>query len=170
MVAVKEPPVPTEKSIARPFTVGWPFAGPANWFEELDRAFGNFAWPRGFFPMTPRKGLEEPVWVPALEAFEKEGQFVVRADLPGLRREEVHVEVEEDRVIIRGERKEEKEEKKERYFRTERAYGAFYRVVPLPEGAMAETAKANFKDGVLEVTLALAPAAKKGTRHVEITG
>jgi HSP20 family protein len=107
--------------------------------------------------------------MPAVEIFEKGGQFVVRSELPGLRKEDVNVEIEEDTVTIRGERKQESEEKKKHFFRSERSYGSFYRVIPLPEGVRTDHAKATFKDGVLEVTMPAPPVLEKRVRHVEIT-
>jgi HSP20 family protein len=169
MAAIKEPPLPTEEPLARPLAADWPLAGLPAWVEEFERTFDNLGWPRAFFPPVLRKGLHERTWVPALEVFEKEGHFVLRADLPGLRREDVHVEIEENRLIVRGEREEEREEKKAHVLRTERTYGAFHRVVPLPEGVTPETAKATFKDGVLEVILDVAPAAQKLAKTVDIT-
>ena len=77
------------------------------------------------------------------------------------------VEINDDSVSIQGERKREHEEEREGYYRTERSYGSFYRVVPLPEGAITEQAKASFKDGVLEITMP-APPSSKG-RRLEIS-
>jgi HSP20 family protein len=92
---------------------------------------------------------------------------MVRADLPGLTKEDVKVELTENLLMISGERKEEKEEKREGFYRSERSYGSFYREVPLPEGAMTEKAAATFRNGVLEITI---PAAKlePSTRKLEI--
>ncbi|MGE0043814.1 MAG: Hsp20/alpha crystallin family protein [Vicinamibacterales bacterium] len=131
--------------------------------EEMDRVFEGFPFSR-LAPVLPRA---EALWMPAIEVQQKNGTFVVKADLPGLKREDVTVEVTEDGLAIKGERKSEfKEEKKdEGYFRTERMYGEFHRFVPLPEGAKADEAVASFKDGVLEVTIpvpkAETPAPKK---------
>jgi HSP20 family protein len=95
----------------------------------------------------------EDVWAPSIEVFEKDGKLVVRADLPGMNKDDVRVEVRDDNIIIEGERKEEKKEDREGYFLTERIYGKFYRTIPLPEGINADSARATFHDGVLELTL-----------------
>ena len=87
----------------------------------------------------------------------KHDQLVIKADLPGLRKDEVSVEIADDSVTIQGERKTEHKDEREGYFRSERSYGSFCRVIPLPEGAMTDQAKANFHDGVLEVTLPAPP-------------
>jgi HSP20 family protein len=80
-----------------------------------------------------------------------------------MKKDEVSVDITDDAITIQGERKRESEEEREGFYRTERSYGSFCRVIPLPEGAMTEQAKANFRDGVLEVTMP-APPAPKGRR------
>jgi HSP20 family protein len=82
----------------------------------------------------------------------------VRADLPGLKKEDVTVDVEDGMLAISGERRDEHEEDRDGYYRSERSYGRFYRAVPLPDGANAEQIDASFNDGVLEVTV---PAPKE---------
>jgi HSP20 family protein len=98
---------------------------------------------------------------------QKNGEFIVRADLPGLRKENVKVEITDNVLTLSGERKEEKEEKREGYYRSERSYGSFYRQIPLPEGAKTDTATAEFKDGVLEITMQ-APERQPRARRLEI--
>lgn len=165
-----EQPVLVERTerLARPIAAGWPFDSMLKWAEELDRMFDNFGFGRGLFPVGYRKEPEETTWMPAVEVYQKGGQFIVHADLPGLNKEDVNVEIEDEMLTIRGERKEEKEEKKEHYYRSERSYGSFYRAIPLPTEVKIENAKATFKDGVLEVTMPAATVAKHA-RHVEVT-
>jgi len=93
---------------------------------------------------------------------------VIKADLPGLSKEDVSVELSEDAVTIHGERKTEHKDEREGYYQSERSYGSFSRVISLPPGAMADQAKATFRDGVLEVTMPSPPAATRG-RRLEIT-
>jgi HSP20 family protein len=107
-------------------------------------------------------------WTPAIEAFQRGSEFVVRADVPGLSRDDLTVEVGDDALTIRGERKYDHEEEREGVYRSERSYGSFYRVVPLPEGAMGESAKANFKDGVLEVVIPAPSQEVRRGRRIEI--
>jgi HSP20 family protein len=90
-----------------------------------------------------------------------------RADLPGLKKEDVKVEVSDGHLAISGERKRESEEKKQ-FYRCEREYGSFYRAVPLPEGVKLEDVKATFADGVLEVSVPLPAKAESKARTVEI--
>jgi HSP20 family protein len=128
---------------------------------ELDELFGRFGVERPFFePWTT-------AWAPDVEMFERGGELVIRADIPGMRREDVTIEVTDEEITLRGERKEEKEEKREGFYRAERAYGSFSRTLPLPEGVTADKAKATVKDGVLEVTMPIAKVEVK-KRRIEI--
>jgi len=128
---------------------------------EMDRLFGGL--PKAF-TAGPFDG-----WVPDVEAYAKNGNFVVRADLPGMNEKDVKVEVLGNRMTISGERTQEKETKEADYYATERSYGAFSRVVTLPEGAVADKATATFKQGVLEIQVPMpaAPAAP-AVRTVEV--
>ena len=131
--------------------------------EEMDRMFDMPA---------PRFGLapwREVAFVPPIEIEEKDNTLFVKADLPGMKKEHVKVEVAPEGVTIVGERKEEKEEKKEGYFRTERLYGSFERFVPLPDGAVFDKACAEFKDGVLTVTVPLGNVPKPEAKTLSIT-
>jgi len=109
------------------------------------------------------------LWTPQIETLQRGDQFVVRADLPGMKKDDVNIELTEDALTIEGERREEHEEDREGYYRSERSYGSFCRVVPLPEGAIAESAKANFNNGVLEVTIQAPPREVSRKRRVEIS-
>jgi HSP20 family protein len=137
--------------------------------ERLFEGFGGFNFPTFFkTDFVPfRTEFETAEWVPQIEVLHNNGQFMVRADLPGLTKDGVKVEVTDDVLTISGERKEEKEEKREGFYRSERSYGSFYRQIPLPEGAKTENATATFQNGVLEITM---PAKKvePPTRKLEI--
>jgi len=137
--------------------------------ERLFEEFDGFRFPslfgREFFPFT--REFEHVGWVPEIEVLRKNGEFIVRADLPGMKNENVEVEINENVLTLSGERKEEKEENREGYYRSERSYGTFYRQIPLPEGAKTGTAKAEFKDGVLEITMQ-APQKEQQPRRLEI--
>ena len=152
-----------ERKVEAPY---WnsPFGFLRRMTEEMDRAFG----------VEPRFGgakmPEEATWAPAVEVFERNGAFVVRAELPGLTKENIKISVLPDELTIEGERKLEKEEKKEGFYRTERSYGAFYRRIPIPEHVKAEAAKATFKDGVLQVEMPTLPVPEATKRTLEIQG
>ncbi len=92
-------------------------------------------------------------WTPSVDLVEKEGAVVLRADIPGIKPDNVKIEVEGDVLTVSGEHREEKEEKKEHYLRRERRYGSFSRSMALPKGVQADDIEANCKDGVLEVTI-----------------
>ncbi len=139
-----------------------PFRAMQRMADEMDRLFDDFGFGRRWLrPSWRETGAE--LWAPEVEVFQKNHELTIRADLPGLKREDVTVDITDNDVTIQGERKHEKEEEREGYYRSERGYGSFCRVIPLPEGAISEQAKANFKDGVLEITIP-APPASKGRR------
>ena len=121
-------------------------------------------------PWGGTSGRGSALWSPQIETFQRGDQFVVRADLPGMKKENVNVELTDDSLTIEGERRDEREEDREGFYRSERSYGSFCRVVQLPEGAIAESAKATFRDGVLEVTLQAPPREVSRKRRLEIAG
>jgi HSP20 family protein len=130
---------------------------------EFDRFFEEpfgvaFRWPSVRALGAP----ESTGWLPSVDVFEKDNRLVTKVDLPGMKKEDVHVEVTDGQLAISGERKSETEDKKENVYRSERSFGSFYRSVPLPEGIKLEDIKATFANGVLEVSVPLpAKAAAK---------
>jgi HSP20 family protein len=132
---------------------------------ELDRAFED--WPSLHWPFR-REVLDAPGWSPRIDVFEKGNRLVTKVDLPGLKKEDVKVEVTDGHLALSGERRTEREEKNENVFRSEREYGRFYRIVPLPEGVKLEDVKATFADGVLEVSVPLPATAEPKVRQVQI--
>lgn len=153
-----------------PFT-GSPFGFMRRFTEEMERLFEDFGFGRGW---PERAGDARPfaggLWSPHLEMFERDNRLVVRADLPGLTREDIDVEIRDDELVLSGERKDEREEQREGFYRSERSYGRFYRSIPLPEGVNPDSAKASFKNGVLEITLDAPPRPAARSRRVEIEG
>ena len=121
--------------------------------KELDSLFDGNAFGFPFF----RNDTTRAAWTPGIDVFEKDNFLVTKVDLPGLKKQDVKVEVVNGYLTISGERKSEAEEKKDDFYRCEREYGSFYRSVPLPEGATADTITASFADGVLEVRMPLPP-------------
>lgn len=105
-------------------------------------------------------------WAPLVDIIEDDKEYLVKAELPEVRKEDVHVAVEKGTLTIRGERKFEKEEKNKRYHRVERGYGSFVRSFVLPDVADAAKVSAEFKDGVLRVHLPKTEMARP--RHVEV--
>jgi HSP20 family protein len=135
--------------------------------DDMDRLFGSFG--AGSSWMRPFRDAEAAEWAPAIEAFQRGNEFVVRADVPGLSRDDLSVDIGDDAVTIRGERKYDHQEEREGVFRSERSYGSFCRVVQLPEGTVTDSAKANFKNGVLEITVQAPPQEVRRGRRLEIS-
>ena len=94
-------------------------------------------------------------WTPAVDLVRENGNLVVRANVPGIKAEEIEIEVEDGMLTVSGEHEEAKEETEEHFVRRERRYGAFSRRLPLPEGVDPKKIKASTKDGVLEVIVPL---------------
>jgi HSP20 family protein len=91
--------------------------------------------------------------MPRVDVFEREGNLVVKAEVPGVKKDDIELEVTDGDLVLRAERKEEREVKDESWYRMERSYGSLYRRLPLPEGVQADQINANLADGVLEVTI-----------------
>lgn len=148
-----------------------PFDLMRNFSDEIDRVFAGFGFDRGFG--SPRAGLSrllgnEGAWAPQIETFERGGKLVVRADIPGVKKDDIKVEVLDNMLKIKGERKNESEEKNDKFYRSERTYGTFMRAIPLPDGVNAEKAHASFKDGVLEITMDAPKREEQKGRELEI--
>ena len=141
-----------------------PFALMRRLTEEMDNYFAQLGMGRSGSGMA---ALGSGVLSPPVEVLEREGNLIVRVDLPGLTKDDVRVEVSEDTLTIEGERRSEHETEQAGLLHCERTYGRFRRQVPLPEGANAEQATANFKDGVLEISVP-APQRQARGRQIEI--
>ncbi|HEX6544677.1 MAG TPA: Hsp20/alpha crystallin family protein [Bryobacteraceae bacterium] len=128
-----------------------PFALMREFTKEMDRTFSPF-WGEELAPRA---------WAPAIEVNKSNGNLLIAADLPGIKTEDVKVEVTDDVLTIQGERKYEKKEEKEGAYRSERSYGQFYRTIPLPEGAKTDQIKAEMKNGVLEVKIPVTESTEK---------
>ena len=132
-----------------------PFALMRRFSDEMDRMFEG------------RRGELAP-WSPAVDVSERDGKLEIRADLPGLNEKDVKVEVTDEGLIIQGERKREHEEHREGYHRSERSYGQFYRVVPLPEGGNADQGRGEFRYGELRVSVPV-PEQHRMSREIPIS-
>jgi HSP20 family protein len=139
-----------------------PFAMMRRLSEEMDRAFGST------FGLSRNMG-QAGMWSPAVEVRETDNHVEIRADLPGLSKDDVKVECTDEGIIIEGERHREEEKKEGGTYRSEMSYGNFYRMIPLPDGADPEKAKAEFKNGVLQVTVPISEA-RRQTKRIPITG
>jgi len=125
---------------------------------ELDRMFDEpwtmFRWPAD--ALTSPDGV---IWAPKVDIVTKDNTLVTRVDLPGMKKEDVLVEVQDGKLTLSGERKKETKEEEDNFYREEREYGSFCRIVPLPKGIKADDVKATFANGVLEVKVPLPAAA-----------
>jgi HSP20 family protein len=121
--------------------------------EEINRAFEGVG--RRFMP-----GETNAMWTPAVDLFEDEGSYVLKAELPGLAKEDIELQLENRTLTLRGERKMEKEIKEENYHQLERNYGRFVRAFTLPTAVEEGKITANFKEGILEVVVPKAEDAK----------
>jgi HSP20 family protein len=145
-----------------------PFSFVRRLADDIDRFFEDFG--ERARPGWPTGGLAAGgEWEPVIEVEERNGTLVVRAEVPGAKREDLEVELDGDRLCISGERRDERQEQREGYFQTERRYGRFCRRLTLPQGVDAEKARANFADGVLEITIP-APEQGRGRRRIEVGG
>src|ERR1043165_2409392 len=137
--------------------------------DEMDRWLDDFGFGRNW--LAPQWGWPgvgrrsgSGVWAPQIEVSQRNNELVVRADLPGMKKDDIAIEVTDNDITISGERRQEQETEREGFYRSERTYGSFYRTIPLPEGAISDQAKASFKDGVLEIIVPAPPQATKGRR------
>jgi HSP20 family protein len=152
-----------EKAVPRPWE---PFRFITEMEHEVERLFAEpfYTWPRlltrfpRFTPVLP------DLLMPRVDVYEKEGYLVVKAELPGMKKEEIEVELEEGDLVIKGERKAEQEA----FYRMERFYGRFYRRIPLPAEVKPEEIKATYKEGILEVHIPVPKADKLEVKKVKI--
>lgn len=132
--------------------------------DEIDRMFQEFTsarfWPR----------LEGVGRVPSIDLYEKDGNLIVEAELPGIDRKDVKISYTDSALTIQGESRQEKEEKREGYYRSERQYGSFFRTVPLPAPVDFSRAKAEFENGLLRVTLPRSTQTAEQERTIPIAG
>jgi HSP20 family protein len=136
-----------------------PFALMRRLSDDMDRIFENFGMGsmlgRGW-PFAGSSGAFAPgasFWTPDIEMYEDQGKLVVTAELPGMRKEDVQVEIEEHTIEISGERRREWSQGEGGGYMSERSYGTFHRMIRLPEGVNAEGANATFRDGLLRVEM-----------------
>lgn len=135
--------------------------------DEMEEFWRTRNWPT--FPHFPNfTANTRETWLPSTDVYRTNGDLIVKADLPGLKKEDVEVVVEDGFLVVKGERKEEKEEKEKEYFRSERTYGSFYRRVPLPEEFDANKITAKVHDGILEVKVPLPVTETKEAKKIAV--
>lgn len=132
---------------------------------EMDRLFDSFLYGTPTSGRTRREGMPR-LWAPEVDVCEEGNQLRVSVDLPGISKDNVKIDVQQDTLVIQGERREERTEggEQEGFRRTERQYGSFYRAILLPDYVDTEKANAQMKDGVLDITLPITEARKQPKR------
>ncbi len=139
-----------------------PFSMMRRLSEEMDRAFAStFGLSRG--------GFGEGGWSPPVEVRERNGNLEVCAELPGMTKDDVKVEFTDEGIVIEGEKRREHESNEGGVHRSERSYGHFYRMIPIPEGVDPSKIKADFKNGVLQIQAPL-PEHHNKARQIQING
>jgi HSP20 family protein len=138
--------------------------------EEMDRLFRS-VWGGAGRSLLRSRGEAPAMWLPQVEVFERDGRLHVQADLPGLRKEDVKLSIDDGQLVIEGERRSSHEEDataRGGYFHSERSYGSFYRSIPLPEGVDTGAAEASFENGVLKVEFPLPQPRQTQRRQLDI--
>ncbi len=142
-------------------------------FKELDDLQNRLSTLFGRAPIRrdtdKREALTVAEWAPLVDITEDEKEYVIKVEVPEVKKEDVKLAVDEDVLTISGERKFEKEEKGKKYHRVERAYGSFMRSFTLPEDTDSNKITADFKDGVLKVHLTKTEKAKPKSIEVKVT-
>jgi len=135
---------------------------------DLDKLFGDF-----FEPVARRrfgmKAHEPGIVVPSVDVFERQGEIVVKADIPGVEKENIDITITKEHLTIKGEVKKEEEVKQEDYYSLERSFGSFSRMIQLPPEADGSKAKASFKNGVLEVVFPKKEESKQSEIKVSVS-
>ena len=146
-----------------------PFSEMARMEREMERMFEDFFSPRwspfrrSFWPM--RKPTIPSV---DIDVYEEKDEIVAKAELPGLEKDDINVNVRDHTLTIKGEKKKEEEAKDENYHYSERSYGSFVRTIELPTDVQTEKAKASFKNGVLEIRVPKTEEAKRKAITVDV--
>jgi len=145
-----------------------PWRTPFNMFDDFKTEIEQL-WQKPWLPFRFRRfDAEAPVYMPRIDVYEKGTELIVRADLPGMKKENVQAFIENGDLILKGERKEEKEVKEESYYKAECLYGSFYRRLPLSFDVAPDKVNAKFYDGVLEVHLPMPAAVKVAPKEIAI--
>ncbi|NOX90171.1 MAG: Hsp20/alpha crystallin family protein [Calditrichaeota bacterium] len=133
--------------------------------KEINRIFDNF-----FNELTPSRFFGDSFgsFMPSVDVKEKDDEFVVTAELPGMDAKDVDISISDDILTLRGEKKEEKEEKEGNYYRRECSYGSFHRDIPLPAEVETDKVEAEFKRGVLTVHLPKKPESQRKAKKIQV--
>ena len=160
----------TKEKETKAITPWRPFTGLGGWERDMDRMLEDF-FGRRMRPWWPERWArsdEMEVKAPTVDLFEEKDDIVVKAELPGIEKNNIEVNLTDHTLTIKGEKKKEEEVKEENYYRAERSYGSFLRTLDLPKDVHADKVKASFKDGILEVRMPKTEEAKAKEVKVKI--
>ncbi len=147
----------------RPFKMPMMFDETDRMFNRfMGRRFGPMRWPKMLWPEELDSGY------PSVDIYEDARSVMLKAEIPGVNKEDLNVNITEDAITISGEKKKEEKVEEKDYYRYERSYGSFRRILPLPAGVQSTKAKAKFSDGVLEIKVPKTPEARKKEVKVQI--
>jgi HSP20 family protein len=138
---------------------------------EMERMFEDFLgrpWPGLSWPRRLRLWEDLATRGPAIEVYEEKDDVVVKAELPGMRKEDLEVNISDNFLTIKGEKKKEEEVEEKGYYYSERSYGSFTRTVEIPKDIQPDKVRASFKDGVLEVRLPKTEEAKRKEVKIKV--
>ena len=149
---------------------------PFEMFDDLQHEM--LRWWGQAFPLMPRPlsrplrrmALAPTMWSPSVDVYEKDNTLMVKAELPGVKKEDIALTLDQGDLVIRGERKAEHEVKEEQYYWMERSYGSFYRRIPLPSGVKTDQITATYTDGVLVVRIPEPAQGQPQAQKVPLTG
>ena len=148
-----------------------PFSELARVERDMERMFEDF-WTRPWFGLGwPRRfrALEDVgTRTPAIEIYEEKDDVVVKAELPGMKREDLELNISDNLLTIKGEKKKEEEVKEKGYYYSERSYGGFTRTVEIPKDVQTDKVRASFKDGVLEIRIPKTEEAKRKEVKIKV--
>ena len=125
---------------------------PIRELDEIERHFEDL-FSQSFLPIWRRMPVKDGEWIPAIDIFEKNDKFVVKAELPGMKQEDIDISISGNNLIVKGKKSTETEVKEQDYYRSERSYGSFFRSIPLPSTVDQKKIEATYEDGVLEISV-----------------
>ena len=152
---------------------GYSDLSPVAYFhQEIDRMFDNFfsAWPSFRMDRRHEPLMADGMLKPTLDLSATDKEYAITVEIPGVDEKDVKLELINDTLTIRGEKKQEKEEKDKDYYRMERAYGSFQRILSLPDDTDQNSIKAKFKNGVLKVTMLRKALPHSDVKRIEVRG
>ncbi len=155
----------TEVARVEPKVLPSPFEEMERWFDELMRRPFSFFGP-SWFPRVRMPEFEEIS--PSVDIYEEGDDVVVKAELPGMKKDDIEVTITDDTITISGEKKREEKVEKKNYYRYERSFGSFTRSFRIPVDVQTDKAQASFKDGVLEIKIPKTEEAKRRTKKLQI--